>query len=180
MLAPGMELAFDHVVESGAPLAVWRPRSFQPDETIRALQVNVDFPVKHLDVIEVHDEEISNAGLAWARERLLRKRDIARSLERRAVHQTPAWIWRVGDAYLVGQPNEAYSALQTELRESFPDQAVVVMNLVNDSDVVAYLAPEDLADLDLYQVWQSPYGPTSLERLIAACRDGIAELLDAG
>jgi len=180
MLAPGMELAFSEVVESGAPLAVWRPRPFSPDETLMARKVDVEFPVKHHDEIEVRDGEVAEAELAWARERLVRKRDIARSMGDKPTHETPAWIWRVGDAYFAGQPNEAYSAFQTELRDSFPGTAIAALNLVNDSDVVAYLSPKELAGLDLYQVWQSPYGPESLDRLIAACRNAISELSNAG
>jgi hypothetical protein len=53
----------------------------------------------------------------------------------------------------------------------------MVMNLVNDSDVVGYLWPRELADLDLYQIWQSPFGAGSLELLIDTCETAIASLL---
>jgi hypothetical protein len=48
------------------------------------------------------------------------------------------------------------------------------MNLVNGS--IGYLPPAELCDLDLYQVWQSPFERHSLERLIAEARDQIVLL----
>lgn len=97
-------------------------------------------------------------------------------MEDKPTHETSAWIWRVGDGCFAGQPNEAYSAFQTELRGAFPGTAIAAPNLANDSDVVTALSLKELAGLDLYQVWQSPYGPESLDRLIAACRDAISQL----
>ena len=80
----------------------------------------------------------------------------------------------VGDGYFVGQPNEAYSFLQTELRRTTPGGAVVAMNLVNGS--IGYLPPERLYGRDLYQVWQSPFDRGSLERVTAAARRAIQAL----
>lgn len=177
MQAPGYELALDRITESGAPLAVWEPRQFSPDSTLVAKRIEVELPLMGEVVPEIGDDG-GEAAPSWAMERSLRKRDIVQSMQVNPIHLTPAWIWRVGDAFFVGQPNEAYSAFQTELRAAFPGTAIAVMNLVNDSDVVAYLAPEDLAGLDLYQVWQSPYGPTSLATLIDACKEAVTRLSD--
>ena len=49
------------------------------------------------------------------------------------------WIWRLGDAVLVGVPAEAHSGLQIELRRRFPHRAVAVMNIVNGH--YSYLPP---------------------------------------
>jgi hypothetical protein len=48
------------------------------------------------------------------------------------------------------------------------------MNIVNGS--AGYLAPAELYDTDIYQVWQAPYARGSLERLIADAKC-IAEQL---
>jgi hypothetical protein len=84
----------------------------------------------------------------------------------------------VGDAILVGQPQEAYSHLQRELRADLIDHAVAVLNLANDDLVVAYLPPDELYDDDVYTVWQSPFERGSLEALIAACRRELRDLID--
>jgi len=86
----------------------------------------------------------------------------------------PLWVWRVGDGYFVGHPNEAYTLLQTELRRRFPRSAVTVMNLVNGS--TGYLAPAPLHGEDLYQVWQSPFGRGCLERVIESASRAMAQL----
>jgi len=86
----------------------------------------------------------------------------------------PLWVWRVGDGYFIGQPNEAYSLLQTKLRRRFPRSAITVMNLVNGS--TGYLAPAPLHGEDLYQVWQSPFGRGCLERVIESAGRGMMAL----
>lgn len=90
----------------------------------------------------------------------------------------PVWIWRVGGAVFVGQSNEAYSALQVELRRRFPQAAVAVLNLVNGS--CGYLSPPELHGSDIYQVWQSPFDRAALPGLIAACERTIGALLARG
>jgi hypothetical protein len=86
----------------------------------------------------------------------------------------PAWIWRIGDAVLIGQPNETYSAFQQELRQRFSQNAVAVMNLVNGG--VGYLSPAELHDRDIYQVWQSPFDRNALDVLITACQQKLSEM----
>jgi hypothetical protein len=86
----------------------------------------------------------------------------------------PLWVWRVGDGYFVGQPHEAYTLLQTELRRTYPASAITVMNLVNGG--TGYLAPASLHGEDLYQVWQSPFARGSLERVLAAASEALAAL----
>jgi hypothetical protein len=76
---------------------------------------------------------------------------------------------------LVGQMNESYSRFQTELRARFPGRAVAAMNVVNGS--AGYLAPRELYDKDIYQVWQSPYAAGSLEKLIDAADGMVREVL---
>jgi hypothetical protein len=88
----------------------------------------------------------------------------------------PLFVWRLGDACLVGQPNEAYSQFQIELRRAFPDRAIAVMNLVNGS--AGYLPPSEMYDRDCYQVTQSPFSRGSLENLIQAATRIVAEMND--
>ena len=89
--------------------------------------------------------------------------------------RVPLFVWRIGDAILIGQMNETYSRFQLDLRKHFPDRHLVVMNLVNGS--VGYLPPRELYDTDIYQVWQSPYAAGSLELLIDAASKTVSVLL---
>ena len=86
----------------------------------------------------------------------------------------PLFVWRLGEAFLVGQPNEAYSQFQVELRRAFPDHSIAVMNLVNGS--AGYLPPNGMYDRDCYQVTQSPFGRGSLETLISSAKRLVEEI----
>jgi hypothetical protein len=178
MPPPGDELVFEAVVESGAPLAVWRLQPFDPPRTLAAQMIGVDLPLKprpRLDQ-EVRDVAEEQAE-SWRLERAIRADAIAAAFRGKVTHRLPVWLWRLGDAILVGQPQEAYSHLQRELRADLIDHAVAVLNLANDDLGVAYLPPDEFYDDDVYTVWQSPFERGSLEALIAACQRELRELI---
>ncbi len=88
----------------------------------------------------------------------------------------PLWIWRVGEACVVASPGEAYSQLQTALRQHFPGRPIVVLNVTNG--YAGYLPPRNHADRDQYSVWQSPYPPGALETLIDAAVLRVEQVLN--
>ena len=178
MLAPRHFLAFDRVVESGAPLAVWSPVPFDPVQSIEARVVNIDYPLKPWPTLGGRERGIELADSRFSAERLNRKHRIVEALGSGSSFRMPAWVWRVGTSIFVGHPNEAYSDLQVELREAFPDHALVVMNLVNGS--IGYLYRPDLHDRDVYQVWQSPFDKASLPLLIDVFKKQVREVLASG
>ena len=75
----------------------------------------------------------------------------------------------------MGHPNEAYSALQTEVRTYFAPQPVVVMNVTNGH--FGYLPPDPLYNEDIYPVWQTPFGRGGLNRLIESAKEAGQRLL---
>jgi hypothetical protein len=79
---------------------------------------------------------------------------------------------------VLGTLAEAYSQIQQKVRRAFSDREVVWLNLVNGS--VGYLPPESHYELDLYQVWQTPFDRGSLELVERAAMQLGQELLDAG
>jgi hypothetical protein len=175
MLPPRMQLEFAGVVESGAPLATWKRKAKAPSGALRALQVDVELPLKEdLPSAAEIEAKLKACDDRVMAERLRRKLRVRRIVGEGTSAKVPLWVWRVGDGYFVGQPNEAYSQLQTELRRAFPRCAITVMNLVNGG--IGYLAPERLQGEDLYQVWQSPFGRGSLERVIASASSALESL----
>lgn len=171
MLAPRTDWRYEGTMESGAPLALWKPAPATPSIQLEAHLINVELPLKQMpsaQEIELEMRECHNRVLG---ERLRRKLHIRRAVGDGDSTIVPTWIWRVGDAILVGQRNEAYSHLQRELRASSPGRAVVVMNLVNGS--TGYLPPSERYDDDLYTVWQTPFARGSLENLIVAVQSNI-------
>jgi len=174
MLPPRTRLEYAGVVESGAPLATWKRVAATPASKLRAIRTEVELQLQSLPSVSQIEADLAKCEDRVMAERLRRKRRVRQIVGDGDTTRAPLWLWRVGDGYLVGQPNEAYSHLQTELRRTTPGGAVVAMNLVNGS--IGYLPPVGHYGRDLYQVWQSPFDKGSLERVIAAARRGIADL----
>ena len=157
----GTQLAYHGVVESGAPLAVWKREPHPPSEVLCAAEVVAEIPLKNwpsADELESQRRECMDRALE---ERLRRKRDIRRYLGAGASFPLSIHTWRLGAAVLVGSCCEPYSELQTQLRRRFPERALICMNLINGS--LGYLPPSSLYDQDVYQVWQTPFDRGSYE-----------------
>ncbi len=173
MEPPATRLVFDRVVESGAPLAVWRHKSVKPSRKLLASEATVDVPLKEWPSAEQLEQQQRTCEDRALQERLRRKRDIRRTIGDESTFPLPIWVWRIGDVLLIGSRAEAYSRLQLDLRNRFPDQTLICMNLINGS--IGYLPPDDAYDTDVYQAWQTPFARGGLEATI----DGMAGLLDA-
>ena len=181
MEAAGTELHYQGAVESGAPLAVWRPvpgeMSDDCFDCFAAPSASVELPVKDWPGAEELEQQRQQCDDRALRERLLRKREIRRGLGDGDSFSLPIYAWRLGGAVLVGCCCEPYSMLQQELRRRFPGRTVICMNLINGS--VGYLPPADLYDSDVYPVWQTPFDRGSLELTIDAMADAVQQLFDA-
>ena len=176
MLPPATKLHYSGVVESGAPLATWTRRPFEPSARLDTRELVVDLPVREMPPAEQIERELAACTDRAMSERLRRKLRIVQSMGGGSTWPQPAWIWRIGQSLLVGHPNEAYSDFQLALRAAFPQQAIAVMNLVNGQS--SYLSPPELYEQDIYQVWQSPFERPSLSLLTQTCKRVIAEMLD--
>jgi hypothetical protein len=178
MMPPKTALAFDEVIESGAPLAIWKKISCQPSQKIKTEQVDILYQLKSLPSLAEIDDLIAQCTTDRVmRERLARQRNIRITLGEGKTIKTQLWIWKLGDAFLLGQPNEAYSVFQKEVRNRFFPRAMVVMNLVNGS--AGYLPPFELYQYNIYQVWQSPFAAGSLEILIQSAIQATEKMISA-
>lgn len=169
-------LEYQGVVESGAPLAVWRQTPMKASSCMQAIETKVELPIKDwpsAEELEMQRQVCTDRALE---ERLRRRRNIRRGIGDGSTLELPIWVWRMGETILVGSPTESYSILQRELRQRFPDRTVVCLNLINGT--TGYLVPAEMYDLDLYQVWQTPFERGSLESLIKGMADAIQQVLD--
>jgi hypothetical protein len=175
---PSSGLALERIVESGAPLAVWRSRRTTWPDGIHVDRTDLSVPVKPLPSLE--DLERRWVGIdAHARaERIRRAMDQRANLPTGTTTTQPVWTWRLGDVVLVAQPGEAYSVFQRTLRDHAPAAAVFVLNLTNGHSL-GYLPPRDAYSHDIYQVWQTAYGAGTLEQVTDHCVSRTAELLGA-
>ncbi len=168
-------LTYTGVMESGAPLAVWRHQPCDVPGVLRAVERIVDLEIKDWPSADELEQQRAACTDRALEERLRRKRDIRRSLGDGKTFALPIHAWRMGEAVLIGTCCEAYSILQQELRSRFPNNAIVCMNLINGS--IGYLPPAELYDVDVYPVWQTPFARGSLERLLEAMSQVIEEIL---
>lgn len=166
MLPPDTTLTFTGVVESGASLGIWKKTPAPASTTLLAEMVLVEMPLKPMP-------SLAEIEAAWAtcedhviKERLWRQRGIRKTVGEGAVTKMPLWIWRLGNTILAGQPNEAYSLFQQELRQQLAPAAVAVMNIVNG--YAGYLPPLTSFSHNSYTVWQTPFQQGSLEQLICS------------
>jgi hypothetical protein len=84
-------------------------------------------------------------------------------------------LWRMGGAVWMALDGEHYNVLQRELRQRYPDRALVIGTLANGSNVW-YLPDESSYGKDLYQESASVLARGSLETLIETIA-GAIELL---
>lgn len=171
----GSQLYYEGVVESGAPLAVWRHQPAEESSELRAVEVSVDLKLKDWPSADELEQERLACEDRAIEERLRRKRDIRRSLGDGSTAPLSVYAWRIGDAVLVGCAGESYSRLQQEIRNRFPERSIICMNLINGS--VGYLPPADLYDVDVYPVWQTPFDRGCMERISEAMAGAIEKLL---
>jgi len=164
MLPPATELSFIKVVESGAPLAVWHQTDCQTSTTILSEMAQVEFPLKPLPSLSEIEQQWEECEDRVMKERLWRKLNIRKAIGDGEKACVPLWIWRLGDSFLIGQPNEAYSQLQLELRKYLAPFAVGVINVVNGH--IGYLPTQQFYERDIYSAWQTPFAKGSLELLI--------------
>ncbi len=157
---------FDHVIESGAALAVTRTSSVRSSNALGASVQPVVLPLKPMPTVAEIEAKLAGCTDRALSERLWRQRGVRRIVGEGDSLDLPLWIWRVGEACVVASPGEAYSQLQTALRQHFPGRPIVVLNVTNG--YAGYLPPREHAGRDQYSVWQSPYPPGALETLIDA------------
>ncbi|MFO1449505.1 MAG: hypothetical protein U1F61_15225 [Opitutaceae bacterium] len=167
---------FDRVVESGAALAVTRPAAVLITDEASASVQPVSLPLKPMPTVAEIEAKLAGCTDRALGERLWRQRGVRRMVGDGAALDLPLWIWRVGEAWVVASPGEAYSQLQTEVRRRFPGRPIVVLNVTNG--YAGYLAPQDHATRDQYSVWQSPFTPGALETLVLAVQTRLLRALE--
>jgi hypothetical protein len=175
MLPPGKALRYAGAVESGAPLATWElhdaPYPSQLDAQIIEIEIALKSDLPSLGQIEA---ELATATDGFMIERWRRRRRLRRAVGDGVATVQRAWLWRIGSALLLANPNEAYSQLQMDLRQRFAPRAIGVMNITNGG--YAYLPARHMYGRDQYQVWQTPYAAGCLEQTIEACAQAIEKL----
>ncbi|MBS0198241.1 MAG: hypothetical protein JSR77_15920 [Planctomycetes bacterium] len=177
MLPPGKGLAMQGVVESGAPLAMWRLHTRSASAVSGSVKTSIELPLKPTLRGESQVAlELSRCDDRAGKERLHRELLVARTVGAgAATSKRPVWIWLLGDILFVGHSDEAYSLAQIELRAAYPDLAIIFMNVVNGWG--GYLCPAVRYQQRVYQSQQSPYAAGCLELFVSELKRSIDALL---
>jgi hypothetical protein len=175
MYPANYQLKLDRVVESGAPLAVWKKQAREASTKLGLQMINIPLALKELPSLTEIESQWRECKDHVLKERLWRMRGIRKTVGHGDVSMMPLWIWRVGEAFLVGQPNEAYSYFQQEVRQALSPNAVAVMNIVNG--YAGYLPPRELYAKNMYAVWQTPFASGALEQLTTTTIVAAKELM---
>ena len=166
---------YAEVVESGAPIGT-TSRVPPLDSTVLEARLDaVTFPLKPLESVAEIDRQLASCSDRAMRERLWRKRAVRRTVGDGKTTDLPLWSWRLGEALLVAQPNEAYSAFQIDLRRRMGQRPLVVLNVTNG--YAGYLPPESHYLRNQYSVWQTPFAAGGLERLTNVASANLMQLL---
>lgn len=171
----GQELVFDRVVESGAPLATWKRQPREVSRKLKSVMRVIDLPLKDMPPLAEIKREFEACTDRTMAERLRRKMGVRAAVGDGKTFGLELHCWRLGDAIVIGSMAEAYTCMQKNLRARFPNNTIMWVNLLNGA--IGYLAPADLYDQDIYQVWQSAFERGSLELLEKASVSLIEEVL---
>lgn len=164
MAHPGMRMRYLASVESGALLGDWDNEAFIPPSEVSHVRINVDVPLQKLPTIEELRQRWKDVEEGARETRINRAMKLRTGyvIDGAATH--PVWIWMWGDAVIVGQPGEAYSYFQMELRRRHPDRVIFVLNCTNGPGYM-YLPTPDSYERNRYQAWQTLLAPGALEKI---------------
>ena len=175
MPLPGQALRLDGVVESGAPLGMWRAGPVQYPANLSVSRTEVTMPIRPLPTLQELAAQWADIDPLSRDERLRRARAVRDGYIDGPTVIHPLWTVRIGDAVIVAHPGEAYSSFQVALRSRFPELAVIAVNLTNGPGFV-YLPDAQAYRRDAYQAWQTVLAPGALERLTEAAIEQIGSL----
>jgi len=155
-------LTYHGVMESGAPLAVWKPThtklAFGVSSEIRHIPIAMR-PLPTIPELEAKLAETTDRTMS---ERIRRKIQQVQLYGGAESWEMPVWCWEIGTVRLFALGGEPYSHLQRWLRAASPTP-VAALSVTNGWS--GYFPPEDHYERDQYSVWQTPFAAGSLERI---------------
>jgi len=196
---PGYAFQYSGAVVSGATIGTWK---WEPVDDRKATRIQ-DFHIRFRTIDlpyradRLKAEQLQKERETWLeRERSAREsgddqaaadaRAMVERMTRRLAriellpegdtYPFPVRLWKLGDAVWVAIDGEPYNLLQRELRKRFPRTPIIVGTLANGSSVW-YLPDRSSFGKGLYQEDASLLAEGSLETLIEALADDIAQLL---
>jgi hypothetical protein len=174
MLPPRQALQFIGIEESTTRLGRWDLVDCVPDTKATSNLLEIDLPLrltqKPADTVNTVDGQ-DRATI----ERMERMANRWNGIGECDGGKLSIWMWRLGDAIMIGVPAEMHSPFQVELRRLFGEQAVVVLNLANGS--LGYLPPLDDFVKQTYQCDITLFQAGAYERTMGFCVEMIGGMI---
>lgn len=170
-LPAGTGYRFSQSLPSGAPLAIWEYTALTGTVTTAIQKLELEVPLKELPSQQDIKKEWEQCEDRVLKDRLWRKLNTRQVVGDGDQARVGVWIWKLGDAFIVAQPNETYSYFQKKLREAFPDKKIAVVNIANG--YVGYMPDAFFYGKDIYACNTTPYAQGALERLTQGVIDTI-------
>ena len=174
MPSPKATFTYQGAVESGASLALWAEHESKISCCLSSLLSSSSYRIQNFPLYSELEKVWRTSSDPIIKERLWRKMCIRKAIGDEDKADIPFWIWKLGGAFIIAQPNETYSIFQQYIRSQLPDRMMAVGNLVNGS--IGYLPPQELFDKDIYSVWQTPFAKGSLETLMKETIKGLKKI----
>jgi hypothetical protein len=175
MVTSGKKMRFLRAVNSACTLGEWEEVHSDAPTITKAVRLDIEVPLRHLPTIEdlrIQWQDIDKHALETRIYRAMKLRAGYVLQDGRANH--PVWIWQWGDAIIVGQPGEAYSYFQMELRRRHPDRVILVLNCTNGPGYM-YLPTPAAYKRRRYQAWQTLLCEGALELITDKVSDAISK-----
>jgi hypothetical protein len=177
LLPAGHRLEFSGIEQSGAELGLWESRRYDVDRTALATVQYLRLPERQWPSLADIDRQIASTVDSPTLTRLRRLRRLVINLHEGLGSGFPVWAIRLGQSVIIGTPAEPFVDLQVQLRQRFPNQAIIVTNDTNGS--FNYLPPASYYGNGAYEQQSADFGPGALEIVIKTAAEMIESLLSA-
>ncbi|AEW00067.1 hypothetical protein A4D02_28960 [Niastella koreensis] len=165
---------FKQALPSGAPLAIWEYFALKENAAMAMQKLELEVPLKELPSLEAIKMEWEQCQDRVLKDRLWRKLNTRQVVGNGTKAKVAVWLWKLGDAYMVAQPNETYSYFQQQLRAALPGKKIAVVNIANG--YVGYMPDAKFYGKDIYSCNTTPYAAGALEVLTQGVIDAIRNL----
>ncbi len=173
-LPVGKGYRFKQSLSSGAPLAIWEYMVLNSNGEAIVQKLELEVPLKMLPSLEEIRKEWEDCQDRVLKDRLWRKLNTRQVIGNGMKALVPVWLWKLGDAYIVAQPNETYSYFQRTLRAAFPDKKIAVVNIANG--YIGYMPDAMYYGKDIYACNTTPYDQGALEILTQGVINAIRNM----